>query len=124
MNDNKHKVVVGADDNPSNLKLMEMALRANGYTFFGAKNGVECVELAYKIQPRLFLLDVQMPGIDGFETCRRIRTVTELKTVPVLFVTACNTRDEVARAMQVGGNDFLVKPITASKLMDRVNHWL
>lgn len=123
MTENKSKVIIGVDDNPSGLKLIEMALSSKGYTFFGATSGKECIDLAYRMRPALILLDIQMPGMDGFETCRRLRAQAHLSTVPIVFVTALNTKEEVQQALAAGGNDFLVKPITPAKLIERVERW-
>jgi len=67
------RIVIAADDNPHNLQLLEAILESQGYTFFGVPSGEECLALAARIVPRLFILDIDMPEMDGFETCRRLR---------------------------------------------------
>lgn len=123
MSENRSKVIIGVDDNPSGLKLFEMTLATAGYMFFGASSGKECIDLAYRMRPKLILLDIQMPGMDGFETCRKLRAQVHLSNVPIVFVTALNTKEEVKQALAAGGNDFLVKPIFPEKLLERVAHW-
>lgn len=123
MSDNKSKVIIAVDDNPSGLKLIEMTLTSKGYTFFGASSGKECIDLAYRMRPKLILLDIQMPYMDGFETCRKLRAQAHLSAIPIVFVTALNTKEEVEQALAAGGNDFLVKPITPAQLLQRVERW-
>jgi CheY-like chemotaxis protein len=66
--------------------ILKAVLEAAGYAFLAASNGAECLSLAARAAPRLILLDVQMPGLDGFETCRRLRADWRLKAVPVAFL--------------------------------------
>jgi two-component system, OmpR family, response regulator len=117
------KVVIGVDDAPQNLAMLEAAVRAGGYTFLGAASGAECLSLLTRIVPRLILLDVEMPELDGFETCRRIRMNPHLRAVPVAFLTARRTADDVKQGIAVGGNDFIIKPFDVVKLLGRVRHW-
>jgi CheY-like chemotaxis protein len=122
--DNRNKVVLGVDDNASNLEFLKLTLTGAGYSFFGVSNGSDCLSMALRVPPRLILLDIQMPGIDGFETCRRLRTMPETKAVPVAFLTGSNkTRDDVRKGMSCGGNDFIVKPFDRERLLERVGHW-
>src|SRR5689334_8053478 len=83
------KIVVGVDDAPENLLLLKAIVEAGGYTFIGTRTGAECLELACRIAPRAILLDIAMLGMNGFETCRRLRGIPELKQVPIAFVTSC-----------------------------------
>lgn len=117
------KVVIGVDDAPENLKLLQAAVRAGGFSFLGAASGNECLSLLTRIQPRLILLDIQMPELDGFETCRRIRSMPELQHVPVAFLTARKTAEDVQKCVQAGGNDFIVKPFDVLKLLERIKYW-
>ena len=117
------KIVIGVDDQRENLILLESALRAGGFHFFGASSGAECLSLATRIQPRLILLDIQMPDMDGFETCRRLRAMGDMRQVPVAFLTGRRNAEDVKRCLEVGGNDFIVKPFDVIKLLERVRHW-
>jgi CheY-like chemotaxis protein len=117
------KVVIGVDDAPENLAMLEAAVRAGGFTFLGAASGVECLSLLTRVVPRLILLDIEMPELDGFETCRRIRMNPHLRAVPVAFLTARRTADDVKQGIAVGGNDFIIKPFDVVKLLGRVRHW-
>jgi DNA-binding response OmpR family regulator len=117
------KIVVGVDDAPENLALLEAAVRAGGFNFIGASSGDECLALLSRIEPRLVLVDIEMPDMDGFEVCRRIRKSPEMRHVPVAFITARRTAEDVRNGLQVGGNDFIVKPFDVIKLLERIRHW-
>jgi two-component system, OmpR family, response regulator len=120
----KGKTVLGVDDQPENLVLLEALVEAHGYSFFGASSGAECLSLAMRVDPKVILLDVQMPQMDGFETCRRLRGMFLLKTVPVAFLTARKSPEDVRTGLAAGGNDFIVKPFDAEKLLARVDYWM
>jgi DNA-binding response OmpR family regulator len=120
---NKSKVVIGVDDTHENLTLLGHVLAAAGYTFFAAPSGEECLALLARIEPRLILLDIQMPEMDGFETCRRIRGHARLQHVPVAFLTSRKTIEDVRAGVTAGGNDFILKPFDHAQLIGRVNHW-
>ncbi|CAN5195733.1 hypothetical protein BH11PSE2_BH11PSE2_09400 [soil metagenome] len=120
----RNKTVIGCDDQVENLMILEALIEAHGYTFYGASSGAECLSLALRVDPRLILLDVQMPEMDGFETCRRIRGMFLLRTVPVAFLTARKAPEDVRTGLSAGGNDFIVKPFDPAKLLARVDHWM
>ena len=117
------KIVLGVDDAPENLFLLQSAVKAGGYTFMGARSGTECLSLLMRVVPRLILLDIEMPVMDGFETCRQIRAMAHLRQVPIAFLTARKTTDDVQKCIQLGANDFIVKPFDMVKLLDRIKHW-
>ena len=119
----KGKIILGVDDQPENLQMLEGLIEAQGFTFFSAASGPEALGLAQRISPRLILLDVQMPDMDGFETCRRLRAIFSLKYVPVAFLTARKSALDVQSGIAAGGNDFIVKPFDPEKLLSRVLHW-
>lgn len=119
----KNKVVLGVDDQPENIFMLQAVLEADGYTFVGAASGAECLSLATRTAPRLILLDVQMPEMDGFETCRRLRAIWDLRPVPIAFLTARKSSDDVKQGIAAGGNDFILKPFDRERLLARVDHW-
>jgi CheY-like chemotaxis protein len=79
--------------------------------------------LLTRIEPKLILLDIEMPELDGFETCSQIRSKPNLRNTPVVFLTARKSADDVKNCLAVGGNDFIVKPFDLAKLLDRIRHW-
>ena len=115
--------MLAADDQPENILMLESLIESQGFTFFGVGSGAECLSLAPRISPRLILLDIQMPELDGFETCRRLRAIYALKDVPVAFLTARKSAADVQAGIKAGGNDFIVKPFDPDKLLARVTHW-
>ena len=120
---NKNKIVIGVDDVPRHLRLLEQCIVSGGYTFLAAESGDACLKLVARIEPRLILLDVQMPELDGYETCRRLRVESGLTHVPVAFLTARNSPDDVKLGLASGGNDFILKPVTLTRLLERVQYW-
>ncbi len=119
----RHKVVLGVDDERSNLAFLNMVLTGAGYTFVGVESGEQCLSVVTVARPRLILLDIQMPGLNGIETCRRLRALPELKNVPIAFLTARKLREDVREGIAVGGNDFIVKPCAPKTLLERVGYW-
>lgn len=119
----KDKVVIGIDDQAENIMMLEALLETQGYTFFGAASGAEGLELAQRARPNLILLDIQMPTMDGYETCRRLRIMPNTRFVPIAFLTARKASEDVRAGLAAGGNDFIVKPFNAEKLLARVEHW-
>ena len=117
------KIILAADDQPENLMILESLIEGQGFTFFGVESGLDAISLATRISPRLILLDVQMPLMDGFETCRRLRAIRELRQVPIAFLTARKASDDVRAGLLAGGNDFIVKPFDPEKLICRVVQW-
>jgi CheY-like chemotaxis protein len=123
--DRRHKIVLGVDDEAENLSLLKSLVEGAGFIFIGASSGEECVTLAMRAQPRLILLDIQMlPNIDGFETCRKLRLYPQLNAVPVVFLTARRSGEDVRKCLKAGGNDFIVKPFDPIKLIERVEYWV
>ena len=118
------KVILGVDDAPENLVFLEAVVRAGGYyPFIGARSGTEGLRLLTRLSPSLVLLDVEMPDMDGFETCRRIRENAALRSVPIVFLTARKTSEDLKKCLGVGGNDFIIKPFDTVKLLERIQYW-
>ncbi|MBV8537493.1 MAG: response regulator [Alphaproteobacteria bacterium] len=119
----RSKLILAVDDSPEDLALLNAIVMGAGYTFVGAASGEDALSLVHRCTPRLILLDIQMPGLDGIETCRRLRENSQLKTVPIAFLTARKTRGDVKEGLAAGGNDFIAKPIHRDTLLQRVQHW-
>lgn len=117
-------VVVAVDDSREMLDILKSLIAGAGYRFFGASNAAHCLRLVRDVEPDLILLDIQMPEKDGFELCRQIRAIEALKDIPVIFVTARRTAQDVKEGIAAGGNDFITKPFDARNLMARVERWV
>src|SRR5437762_14371258 len=109
-----------ADDNKLNADLLEAHLDGSGFETKVAANGEETLRLAREWQPDVVLLDVMMPKLSGFEVCKRLRSAAATKSAGVLMVTALDQPTDVERAVDVGTDDFLTKPINKTELLLRV----
>lgn len=122
VNGTKH-LIMAVDDAPESLVLLERIVAADGHAFLGARSGSECLSLTLRFVPRLILLDIEMPEIDGIETCRRLRARRELAQVPIAFLTAHKGVEHVTEGIASGGNDFIVKPFDRRVLVERIRRW-
>jgi putative two-component system response regulator len=115
-----HSTILIVDDNESIRELLAAILTSPDYLIITAAHGEEALALADRHQPDLVLLDVMMPGMDGFEVCRRLRAATRTAEVPILMVTALDDRDSRMRGIEAGADDFLSKPTDRTELRARV----
>ena len=113
--------VLVVDDILPNVKLLEAKLSSEYYDVLTATSGEEALKLADSDRPDLILLDVMMPGMDGFEVCRRIKGNPELAHIPVVMVTALTDSVDKVRGLEAGADDFLSKPVNDTALMARVS---
>jgi DNA-binding response OmpR family regulator len=118
MNNSKYILIV--DDNPHNLKLLGNTLQHEGYKLAAAMSGDEALEILESSPVDLILLDVMMPGTDGFETCQKIKKNKEWAEIPVIFITALNDIQNLVRAFDSGGADYITKPFQQRELLARV----
>jgi PleD family two-component response regulator len=110
------------DDTPANIEVLNEILRHEFKTYF-ALNGSDALHKAGIIMPDLILLDVMMPGIDGFEVCRRLKEEERFREVPVIFITALGQSDEESRGLRLGAADYITKPFNPELVLLRVrNH--
>ena len=114
------ETILIVDDTPANLGVLVETLGAAGYQLMVAEDGEEALAQTVQIQPDLILLDVMMPGIDGFETCRRLKAQDNTREVPVLFMTALNETADKVKAFSAGGVDYITKPIEHEEALARV----
>jgi DNA-binding response OmpR family regulator len=114
------KLILIIDDNVTNLKVAIEHLKAYGLEIIIAGNGESGLERAAFAQPDLILLDVRMPGIDGFETCRRLKANEITKDIPVIFMTALADISDKVRGFDAGAIDYVTKPLHAEEVWARV----
>jgi DNA-binding response OmpR family regulator len=115
-----NSTILIVDDEPTGRETLEALLIAHGYTLAFAANGAEALEKAAELTPDLVLLDVMMPGMDGFETCRRMRTSPLLADVPIIMVTALDDQESRVQGIEAGADDFVSKPFNRTELRARV----
>ncbi|HEY6688131.1 MAG TPA: response regulator [Propionibacteriaceae bacterium] len=111
--------ILAVDDQPANLRLLDAVLSPRGYRVVRASSGEQALELLPSSGADLVLLDIVMPGIDGYEVCRRIRSASETAYLPVVMITASG-HQEKTRAIEAGADDFVSKPFDQSELLARV----
>ncbi|MAX53576.1 MAG: two-component system response regulator [Methylophaga sp.] len=117
-----HAQILIVDDVPDNIQVAMSLLREDSYEFSFANSGEKALSILQNDDAAfdLILLDIMMPGLDGYETCQRIKSQTQLKDIPIIFLTAKADVDSIARAFKVGGVDYVTKPFHAAELLARV----
>jgi two-component system, sensor histidine kinase and response regulator len=119
--DNVTKRILVVDDIEENILVATTILRSVGFTVVAAQSGDAAIKLAEKRPPDLVVLDVNMPGMNGFDVCQYFKSAPELKHIPIIFLTALSESDFIVRAFEVGGVDYVIKPFRAQELLARVN---
>ncbi len=109
------------EDEPANIAALSSVLRDKGYLTSVATSGEQGLELLGRFRPDLILLDIMMPGIDGFETCRRIKADTQWRDIPVIFLTGRSETADIVRGFEMGAVDYVAKPFHAHELLARVH---
>ena len=115
----KGKVLV-VDDEVYILHILEFSLGAEGFEVISASNGELAVEKAKQEKPNLIVLDIMMPVLDGYETCRRLKQDPETKDIPVVLLTAKGRDVDKRLGFEVGAIDYVVKPFSPSRLIERI----
>lgn len=121
VNLNEAKVLV-VDDQPDNLELLCRSLEAAGCSVQVASSGQVALQIATRAAPDLILLDVMMPMMDGYETCRKLKEGETTKDIPVIFLTAHHDVQGIAEGFRAGGVDYITKPFQKDELLVRINN--
>ncbi|MCS6836679.1 MAG: hybrid sensor histidine kinase/response regulator [Anaerolineae bacterium] len=116
------KTALIADDDPANLNLLRDILAADGYRAFLAVDGPQALQIAQAECPDLILLDILMPGMDGFEVCRRLKDHPLTLDIPVIFISALNDGESITRGFEVGAADYICVPFRVLEVLARVRH--
>lgn len=115
----KEKILI-VEDNPPNMRLMEMTLRAKGYTLLRATDGEEALDMAIKNKPVLIIMDIQLPKVNGLEVTKRLRQMPDFNHIPIIAVTAYAMRGDEERIIKAGCDAYLSKPINTHQLAEIV----
>jgi len=119
-----NKKILVIDDTPSSLRLTGYTLEKKGYQIITASDGLEGLRKAREEHPDLIILDVMLPGLDGYEVCHQLRQKPETATLPILMISAKAHQDDKDIALRVGADDYLTKPVEPSTIVARVESLL
>jgi two-component system cell cycle sensor histidine kinase/response regulator CckA len=119
-NDIEKGTVLIVDDQPEDMQVLISSLQACGLAILVAQQGEHAIDLAEQFTPDVILLDVLMPGMDGFETCRRLRACEATHAIPIIFMLASSGTVDQTKGFEVGGVDYLTKPFQPREIMARV----
>jgi two-component system response regulator BaeR len=112
------------DDTLKNIQLLGTILKKEGYQLNVANNGIRALEMVDKLPPDLILLDIMMPELDGYETCKRLKASADTKHIPIIFLTAKSETEDVVKGFDIGAVDFITKPFSPKELIARVKNLL
>jgi class 3 adenylate cyclase len=115
------KRILVVDDTPANIQVLAATLKAKGYQISVATNGKQALEVLDRVHPDLILLDVMMPEMDGYETCRRLKAADSWRHIPVIFLTAKAEVADIVQGFELGAVDYVAKPFNSHELLARVN---
>jgi two-component system cell cycle response regulator DivK len=110
------KKILIVEDNPENMRMIEMCLRAESYTLLKAVNGEDALEVAKKERPDLIIMDIRLPKMSGLEVTRQLREIPEFSRTPILAITAYAMKGDKEKALDAGCDAYLSKPIKARDL--------
>ncbi len=113
-------IVLLVDDSPESLGFLTSALEDAGVTVLVARSGEAALNIVERVIPDVVLMDALMPGLDGFETCRRMKAMAQLTHVPIIFMTGLTETEHIVHALESGGVDYLSKPINLDELRARI----
>ncbi len=117
----KQDTIKIVDDNQTNIKILFSILKEFGFKVLVAKDGESALSKLEEVLPYLILLDVQTPGIDGFETCRRLKNYARTKDIPVIFMTALSDTQDKVKGLTLGVVDYITKPFQHQEVLAGIN---
>ncbi|MBF0102481.1 MAG: response regulator [Desulfobacterales bacterium] len=120
LSEQKKPLILIVDDVPKNLQVVGSLLTNEGYRISPATSGLQAIKMAEKMLPNLILLDINMPEMDGFEVCNKLKSLEKTEKIPIIFLTARTETDDIVKAFQTGALDYVTKPINSAELLARV----
>ncbi len=118
------KTILIVDDEPNIVIPLQFLMEQNNYETMEAKSGEEAIEIISKYQPDLILLDIMLPGIDGFEVCEMVRLNPEWRRTKIIFLTAKGREVDIAKGMVLGADAYITKPFSNREIVDKVKELL
>ncbi|MEW6517572.1 MAG: response regulator [candidate division FCPU426 bacterium] len=115
----KHKIMV-VDDEPDIVKLVKISLEMANYEVIEAFSGLEALEKSKGVVPSLYLLDIMMPDMNGYEVCERLKADDRTKNVPVVMLTAKGQKGDAEQGLKVGADDYIIKPFDPYELGEQI----
>jgi len=122
-NDKQYRLLF-VDDNPESVAVLINKLENLGFSISVAEDGKEAIELAQSLLPDIIMLDIFMPGMDGYETCRQLKLLEDTSDIPVIFMSAHTDQASMLRGFEVGGVDYLTKPLQYEELLTHIHNHL
>jgi len=119
-----NKKILIVEDNPSNMRLIKLALRAKGYTLLEAIDGKEAIDVVLKEQPDIIILDIQLPKMSGIEVAGKLKKNPVFRHIPIIAVTAYAMKEDKEKIIQSGCDAYLSKPINVRKLPGKIDEIL
>ena len=116
----KKAIIVIVEDHPDLLEILSLQLETLGFSVISANNGMEGVEKAITNKPDLILMDIRMPGMDGREATRRIRSYPETKDIPILAATVLFSESDMRSCIEAGCTDYIIKPFSHQELREKI----
>ncbi len=118
--ESEKKKILLVDDDPDILRLVEVVLKRSGFNVITSKNGSEALTYLQTELPSMILLDVAMPGMNGFEVLSQLKSQEKTKAVPVMMLTARSQKEEIIKAIQMGAQNYMIKPFDSKELITRI----
>ena len=118
------KKILIVDDEPNIIMTLEYTFKKNNFEVYIARDGQEALDILVNQVPDIILLDVMMPNVDGYATLRAIKADSKLNSCKVIFLSAKNKEDDIAKGMELGASAYLTKPFSLKKIVEKVNEIL
>ncbi|MFT9494626.1 response regulator [Anaerosolibacter sp.] len=118
------KKILIVDDEKNIILTLKMYLEKSGYDIRVATNGIEAIDISQEYLPDLIFLDIVLPKMNGYLVCEALRDEPLTKNIPIIFMSAKTQKEDIQRALAVGGNDYIVKPFTPEEIGEMINKYL
>ena len=115
------KEILIVDDEPNVVVSLQFLMEQQGYKVMIAERGEDALDLIYQYKPDLVLLDIMLPGIDGYEVCEIVRLNPEYRNIKIIFITAKGREEEIAKGLSLGADAYITKPFSNAELVAQVN---